>query len=178
MASDSTVTLQSIVDIAQTFGDIEPVLNVAQSSAQPALTIANDVMNAICSVAFPWKWNEINLPLFYTNSYQQDYAVVKSDGSSLTNLSWLERGVVFNISSTAIPKPVRSVEVGRQLPQSSASVFNSATVNPLYLVNYFPNGSLYYGTWGAANSGTSSLGNNPVAGSVYTDPVTVYKEKI
>ena len=33
------------------------------------------------------------------------------------------------------------------------------------------NSNLYYGTWGAANIGTGSLGNNPVSGSVYTNPL-------
>jgi hypothetical protein len=33
------------------------------------------------------------------------------------------------------------------------------------------NNQLYYGTWGQANSGNSTRGNNPVAGSVYTNPL-------
>lgn len=169
--SASTVTIQNLVDDAHAFGDIEPVFNSAQGSAQPALTIANDVSNAICGVAFPHKWNEIILPPFYSNSWQQDYAVVYPNGSSVTNLAWLERGIIIDINSTAFPKPFRAVEVGRQLPQVTGAVGNSGFGLPLFLVNYFPNASLYFGTWGAVNTGTGSLGNNPVAGSVYTSPL-------
>lgn len=172
MATDSTVTVQDIVDIAQTFGDIEPVLNVGGSSEQPALTIANDVMNAICGAPFPHKWNEINLPVFYTNSYQQDYALVNTDGTSVTTLSWLERGVVIDVNSSSIPKPYRQVECGRQLPQSTGGWWSAAITNPAFLVNWFPNKTLYYGTWGSADTGNATFGNNPVAESVYTNPLT------
>lgn len=166
-SSLSTVKLQDIVTIAQGFGDIAPVLNVPQSSGQPAKTIANDVMNAICALPFPHKWNEIPIPQFYTNSFQQDYAGINSDGSSILNLSWLERGICIDINNTAIPKPWRLVEVGRQLPQQTGSLFNNATSSPLFLCNWFPNRMLYYGTWGKTNTGNTTFGNNPVAGSVY-----------
>lgn len=175
MATDSTVSLQDIVDIANSFGDIEPILNVGGMSEQPALSIANDVMNAICAAPVPRKWNEILLPLFYTNSFQQDYALIKPSGLSVTNLSWLERGIVVNITSSSQPKPYRNVEVGRQLPQATGSYYNSATtaMNPLFFCNWFPNKSLYYGTWGQGDTGSSTLGNNPVSGSEYIDPLTV-----
>lgn len=160
--SQSTVKLQTIVDIAQNFGDIAPVLNVPQSTSQPALTIANDVMNAICALPFAHKWNEIIIPFFYTNSFQQDYA------GTLLNLSWLQRGIVIDINNTAIPKPFRLVECGRQLGQATGSMFNNATSSPAFVVNWYPNYMLYYGTWGAGNTGSNTQGNNPIAGSVYT----------
>ena len=84
------------------------------------------------------------------------------------NLAWLERGIVVDINNTANPKPFRRVECGRQLPQATGSVFNSATSDPLFLVNWFPNSSLYYGTWGDTQTGNTSFGNNPIAGSIYT----------
>lgn len=169
--SASTRSLQSIVDRVQNFAELSPVLNVAQSASEPALTIATDVMNAICGTSFPHKWNEIILPQFYTNSWQQDYVLLTSAGASVTNLSWLQRGIVIDINNTSMPKPFRYVECGRQLPQSTGSLWNSATNSPLFLVNYFPNNSLYYGTWGAGQNGNGTFGNNPGPGSVYTNPV-------
>jgi len=168
--TQSTVKLQDIVNSAMTMGDIEPVLNVAGAHTR-AKTMATDVMNAICSVAFPWKWNEIFMPQFLTNSFQQDYAGIFPNGTSVTNLSWLERGIVIDINNSANPKPYRLVEVGRQLPQSTGTFWNSATSAPLFLVNWFPNNSLYYGTWGATQDGNLTLGNNPVASSIYTQPL-------
>jgi hypothetical protein len=164
----STISLQKIVNVAKIFGDIYPVLNVAGSTSEPALSAANDTAKAIFEVYFGWKWNEINLPPFYTNSYQQDYAVVYPNGKSITTLSWLQRGCVIDINNLSQPKPECGITVGRQLPRASGAWANRRIWGQ---VNYFPNMSLYYGLWGAANTGNGTLGNNPVAGSVYTNPV-------
>ena len=107
--TQSTITLQKIVNIAQSFGDIEPVLNVAGDSSNPALIIATDVMNAICGVNFPHKWNEINLPPFYTNSWQQDdggsmaYYVQSTAGA--INPTWTFSGTNTNSAAIATFKP-------------------------------------------------------------------------
>lgn len=189
LQTQSTVTLQKIVNIAETFGDVEPVLNVAGSSSSPALIIATDVMNKICATTFPHKWNTLSLPPFYTNSWQQDYALVwpsgyfdpntgeSLEGESVTNLSWLMRGICININSTSFPKVSRWVECGRELPQATGTYVQTGgwsgygQANPSFLANFFPNASLYYGTWGDVNNGTQSIGNNPVAGSAYTQPL-------
>jgi len=175
----STYTIQNIIDRVQSFGDIEPVLNVGGFSLEPALTIANDVMNAICATPFPHKWNSVGLPLFYTWSWQQDYALVNPDGSSVYNIEWLEDGTAINISSTSIPKPWCRVECGRSLPMRTGTYsMNSGTMlgDPAYLASSLPNDQLYYGVWGDANNGNSTLGNNPVAGSVYTNPLTAVNQ--
>lgn len=253
-SSLSTITVQNLVDIAQTYGDIEPVLNAAGFTQTVALSACNTVMNAICAVPFPHKWNEFNIPPIYTNSFQQDYAVVNPAGLTgnlvltqvkqistsagtatyvgtitggefgglvgvpfvitgflsggnngtfmcvassagalvlkntgavlethagnaisaagpLLNMSWLERGVAFDINNSSNPKPFVRIECGRQLPQISASYTGGAGLgDPGFRCNWFPNRTLYYGTWGAADVGSGSLGNNPVAGSVYTAP--------
>jgi hypothetical protein len=252
-SSLSSIQLQHIVDIAQTYGDIEPVLNVGGFTQTVALSIANTVMNDICATAFPHKWNEFNIPPIYSNSLQQDYAVVNPSGASgtltltqvtvvsassntttyigtitggdfggwvgvpfliagfvngvnngtfmcvassatslvlqntgvlethaatavsaagpLLNMSWLERGVAFDINNSAVPKPFVRIECGRQLPEVTASYTGGAGLgDPGFRCNWFPNRTLYYGTWGAANVGSGSLGNNPVANSVYTQP--------
>lgn len=170
--SQCNVSLQDEVDILQTFGDLEPILNVGGQTSRVILTAANNVMNAICAVQFPWKWNEFNTPVFYTNSLQQDYAVVNSNGQSLTNLAWLERGIVLDINNTAQPKPYRLVETGRELSQSTGTVFNGGMANsPMFLVNWLTNNLLVYGTWGLNNTGNATVGNNPSAHSIYQDPL-------
>lgn len=170
-SSNSTITLQSLVDDAQTLGDLEPVLTVAGSAIRLALRAANDVNNAIYATTFPWKWNELWLPFFYTNSWQQDYALVNPDGSSVTNLSWLERGIAIDINNTSIPKPWVGCECGRQLPQRTGTYLNSTTGVGQFVCNWFPNFMLYYGVWGEGTLGAGSLGNNPTVGSVYTNPI-------
>lgn len=164
--STSKITIQQIIDRVRTLGDIEPVYNTPGYVDEPSLTIANDVITAICAVPFPWKWNETQLPVFYTNSWQQDYALINPDGSSVTNVEWLERGIAVDINNQSMPKPQAYVECGRQLQRSTGSW--SAYGNRSFKVNTFPNYSLYYGVWGQANTGGNTTGNNPVAGSVYT----------
>lgn len=91
---------------------------------------------------------------------------------SIMNLAWLERGVAFDINNTSVPKPFTPVECGRQLPQQTATYYTTGIGygNPGFICNWMPNRNLYYGTWGTVNTATS-LGNNPVSGSVYTNPV-------
>lgn len=170
----SSFRIQDEVDKVRTFVLLEPIFNVSGYSTEPALTIATDVFTAICAVNFPHKWNETNLPVFYTNSYQQDYALVNPDGSSVTNVEWLQRGVAFDINNTAIPKPYVNVECGRSQPQRTSTFFNSASQlsDPGFIANSFPNYSLYYGIWGAPNAGSSTLGNNPGPGSIFISPIS------
>jgi hypothetical protein len=255
LTSLSTITLQHLVDIANTYGDIETVLNAGGFTQTVAVSCANTVMNDICGVAFPHKWNEFNIPPIYSNSFQQDYAVVNPAGLTgnltltavsqvsatqgtttyagtmpdgafggfvgvpfvitgftnggnngtfmcvassatalvlqnaggvlethagnaisasgpLLNMSWLERGVAFDINNTAIPKPFVRIECGRQLPQITATYTGGAGLgDPGFRVNWFPNRSLYFGTWGQANVGGPTLGNNPGPGSLYISPL-------
>lgn len=258
-SNQSTVTLQSLADIAQTYGDLEPIVNAGGYTQTIVLSIANTVMNAICAVPFPYKWNEFNIPPIYSNSFQQDYAVVNAAGLSgsitltavnqvsasagtavyvgsmpdgafggyvgvpfvitgfvnggnngtfmcvassagamvlqnaaavaethagtaisaagpLLNLSWLERGIAFDINNSSVPKPFTRIECGRQLPQQTASYGGGGLGNPGFKVNWFPNRTLYYGVWGQANVGGATTGNNPVAGSVYTSPTGAHSQ--
>jgi hypothetical protein len=167
----SAVTLQNFVDNAMAFGDLKPVLTASGYSLEPATTAMNDAMNGFLA-DYPYKFNTFDLPQFYTNSWQQDYALVNPNGTTLTNLSWLQRGICININSTAIPKPWSWVEVGRDQTQSTASLLsNNFFSAPIFKANWLPNNDLYYGTWGAANTGNATFGNNPVANSVYTNPL-------
>ena len=162
--SQSTITLQNVADDISSIVDIQPILAVGGYSNRTMLRIANDVMNAICGQSFPWKWNAINVPQFYTNSWQQDYAL------ALTNLASLQRGIVININNGSVPKPWGYVEVVREQTEATGSwngpcpFFNA----PVFQVNWIPNNQLYYGIWGDTTTGNNTVGNNPVANSVYT----------
>src|ERR1700692_3489487 len=135
---NSTRSLQFFYDYLVTLPDIKGGLNTGGYSLQPLLSIAQDVMNYMLSQAFPWKWNEIIVPTFYTNSWQQDYAVL-----GLTTLAWLQRGTVLDVNNTSVNKPRFPVEVGRSLPQVSSGNFSiSFLSNPRFIVNWFPNDQL------------------------------------
>lgn len=163
----STITIQQVYDKIIVLGDVEPALNVGGYSDQPMLTIATDVMNEMCSQNFPYKWNEFQIPYFTTNQYQQDYAI-----PGLTSLSSLERGIAVQITANQMPKPWAYVECGRLQTQSTAATMSPYFRSPLYTANWIYNSQGYYATWGAANTGNSTLGQNPQALQVITDPLS------
>lgn len=180
-SSQSTYTLQNLFDDLVAKGDLNPGWDQSGDTVRPLINIANATMVAICGGEgmFPWKWNQFNLPLFLWNSWQQDYALVGQQGAgptnggpSLTNLAWLQEGIAIDINNPSMPKPWSWVKVGRNQNRSSgAYISNSAYKQPLCACNFLPNNELYYGTWGAAQTGTQSWGNNPQAGQVITNPL-------
>ena len=171
--SQSVTTLQQILDRVLPLGDVNPVLqNVSGFQLEPFITICTDVYNEIVGLPFPHKWNEVKLPFFYTNSWQQDYALINPDGTSIYNVEWLTRGIVIDMTSNSLPKAWGYVECGRQLPQATGTFIQSnAWRFPTFVANWFPNFMLYYGTWGASNAGSSTAGNNPGPGAIYTNPL-------
>lgn len=171
--TQSKITLQKMLDKVLPLGDVKPVLaDVAGYQLEPFITICTDVYSDIVGVPFPHKWNEIKLPQFYTNSFQQDYALVNPDRSSFFNMEWLQQGIVVEMTSTAQPKPWGFAECGRAQTQATGSITQpGGWTGPTFTVNRLQNYMLYYGTWGAADSGNASFGNNPGPGSIYTNPV-------
>lgn len=146
----STVTLQSIVDNVSSMGEIQPVLPTGGYSTITACAIASDVMAALISQRFNFKWNRFKVPPFYTISWQQDYAQLS--GSWPAQLGWIENAYWIDINNTSLPKPTWAIEAVRDLPVTSISG------NPPAKVTEFPNNQLVQGVW-------------PGAFQVYTNPV-------
>jgi hypothetical protein len=253
--SQSSVTLQDVVDDMQTFADVEPIILAAGFTNKVAFNIANLLMQEMTTMGMPQKWNSFEIPPFYSNSFQQDYAVVNPAGATgsltltsvstvsasqgtasyngtitdgafgayvgvpfvitgfsnsgnngtfmcvassasalilkntgaviethagaaisaagpLIGMSYLERGVAFDINNSSQPKPWVRIECGRAQGRVTASYTGAAGLgDPGFRCNWIPNRSLYYGTWGSANTGNATLGNNPLSGSVYTNPL-------
>ena len=180
-SSQSTYTAQNVYDDLVARGDLDPGWDMAGYSVRPILNILNKTFEAICGGErmFPWKWNEFLLPLFVYNSWQQDYALVggpgqmpNNGGPSVTSLAWLQEGVAVDINNPSMPKPYGWVKVGRNQQRSTATyVTNSAWRNPICGVNFLPNNLLYYGTWGAAQTGNATWGNNPQINQTITNPL-------
>jgi hypothetical protein len=179
-AGNSTITLQDVIDDALTLGDCAPALATGGFSQSPALSIGNDVMQALINGGpdgqdFNWKWNRVNLPIINTNSLQADYFV-----PNLVNLSWLESAWAVNINQQSIPKQKIPLEVHKDLEVSYTQTSNPGKVC------WSPNNILMSGTWGANPLGptvdqpqgvTNELGanqsgqQNPGPGVIYTYPV-------
>ena len=168
-------TVQTIFDSIKIIPELAPIFNkmVSGSSLEPELTIANEVWARMFETTTMWKYNEIVLPPFYLNSLQQDYAGINlKTRASVTNLASLQSGDTLDVNNTATCKTNPQVEVVRQLPRTTGAV-GFQSMPQKYQVCAIPNAVLYYGTWGAPNTGNanSNRGNNPVANSVYTSPI-------
>ena len=162
--ANSTISLQSLVDDASSMGDIAPALATGGFSVQPALTIANDVLNAMLlggpdGQPMNWKWNRFFPRPFPTISLQQDYFV-----PGVSNLSWIESAFALDINNTSNPKPKRAVEVHKDLMPTDEQTGYPGKVC------WIPNDQCLTGTWGAVPLGPTAT--NPAGGSGVSTSLT------
>jgi hypothetical protein len=162
---NSSYTLQNLVDIARGMGDIAPVLPTGGYYETVATSAANDTMTAMLAgnqngSPFNFKFNRLNLPPFFINSWQQDYVV-----PGVVQLGWLEICYAYNTSSTVFPKPVRAVEVKRDVMLTNAQTGNEAKIA------WMQNDTLTFGTWGQSEIVSLTGLQNPGPGVTYTNPV-------
>jgi hypothetical protein len=143
---NSTVTVQSVIDHARTFSELSPVLATGGFSQQPALTIAQDTMIAMLSAKMNWKFNRQKTPVFYTNSFQQDYA------ANNVNLGWIEHAYIVDINNTALPKPIWTLEAVRDLEATFQQYGMPGQIC------WLPNDQLIYGLWTANTTYGQMLG--------------------
>lgn len=73
--SNSTITVQNVVDWARAYPKLAPVLGVGGFSLQPALSIANDVLAEIIAAPLNWKFNRRTVTPWATTKGQQDVGV-------------------------------------------------------------------------------------------------------
>lgn len=179
---NSTIRLQAVADDASTLGDVAPALATGGLSQMPTLSIGNDVMQAMINGGpggrpYNWKWNRYNLPVFYTNSLQQDYFI-----PNLFNIGWLESAWAVNINQTSISKSKFPLEIDKDL----LVTFGQGNAGYGAKISWLPNSMLTVGTWGQAPQGptagyptgqTTVAGpgltgqQNPGPGVIYTNPV-------
>src|SRR5271170_3221944 len=180
MPTNSTVTLDEVVDDAASFGNVAATLATGTGNVSPAISIGNTVMQTLVNGGpggqpFNWKWNRINIPIFAIISYQQDYFI-----PNLVDLGWLESCWASEVNQTSLPKQLCQVEVHKDL-QTTSDI-----TGPAAKICWEQNSLLSTGTWGAVPQGptagtpqgaTSSLGpgqrglQNPGPGVIYTNPI-------
>jgi hypothetical protein len=163
---NSSMQLQELVDDAQSFAELAPSLATGGRSDLPGISIANDVMQAMVAGGpegqpFNWKWNRSIETPFFLNGYQQDYFI-----PNLVNLGWLESCTSTNFSSTAPRKPVRQVEVKRDLEVSN---MRNTQIGKIC---WMQNNTMLAGTWGQSAPNSATGIPNPGVGAVYVDPST------
>lgn len=145
--ANSTQKISDIVSHGKSFPEIAPILQMTAGGAslQPALSICNDTMTEMVAQVFNWKWNRFKIPVFYTNSFQQDYAM------NVVNLGWLENGAIIDIYNTALPKPIYPLEVVKDLQMWSGQSGRPGQVS------WLPNDQLQYSTWAASTTFTTPI---------------------
>jgi hypothetical protein len=178
--NNSTIKLVEVVEDASTLGDVAPALATGGLSTAPALSIANDVMQAIINGGnigqpYNWKWNRINIPPFPTISLQQDYYI-----PGVSNIGWIESAWAVNINQTSVIKQKTFLEVRKDLEVTYAQQTYPGKIC------WLPNKILMSGTWGAHPLGptpgnlsgeTTVVGpnqsgqQNPGPGVIYTNPL-------
>lgn len=143
--SNSSITLQQVVNSMRAYPELTPILGAGGWTQEPALTIANDVMQRFLAQSLDWKFNRANASPFLTVALQQDYV------TNVTDLGWIEQGWKVDINNTATPLPTFGMESVRDLARTSyqGSPFN---------ISWIPNSLAIMGTWKANTAYPSGLG--------------------
>lgn len=170
--ANSSISLQAIVDDAQSSAELAPCLATGGWSDQPALRVGNTVMTSMLlggpnGQPFNHKWNRALVTPFPTISWQQDYFV-----PNLVNLGWLESSWANEFTISSQPKPKIQMEAVKDLDTTY-----SQTGVP-FQICWLPNKLLMTGMWGATELQTITGQNNPGPNVVYTNPLTTSNQPI
>jgi hypothetical protein len=155
----SSATLQSIVNSIRSYPDLAPVTSAPGWTQEPAISIANDVMQIILAQGMDWKWNRGYVPPFLTSSLQQDYP------TTLIDVGWLEQGYRVDINNSVSnanggAKPVFGVETVRDLGATSVQLnaFNFSWLpNSLANVGLWQANTVYPCGYGVSMTPTSPI---------------------
>ena len=113
----STTKLQDIINQVRAYPEVTSILMTGNSpTSQPAISIANRVMQKILSQGLDWKWNRnyVNVTNgaggILTVALQQDYV------TQTTDLAWLEQGWRIDINNSTnngnlAPKPIFACKI-------------------------------------------------------------------
>src|SRR6185437_7467487 len=133
------LTLQQIVNQMRAYAEFIPVLGASGSTEEPALSIANDLMQRIMAENMNWKWNRQYVPSILTVALQQDYV------TQVTDIGWLETGWRIDINNSTnngnlAPKPIFDMEAVRDLDQTSVQ-------RVPFQISFIPNQLAFLGQW-------------------------------
>src|SRR5260221_358237 len=109
-STSTSAVLQNIVNQMRAYPEVTPILGTSGYTQEPALSIANDLMQRILAEEMDWKWNRAYVPSILTVALQQDYV------TQLTDIGWLENAMRLDINNSTnngnlAPKPMFPMEV-------------------------------------------------------------------
>lgn len=92
----STITLQSVVNVASTHVDLLPLAGVGGYANEPALSLCNDALQELMSAPYDWKFNRTEMPMLVTMANKQDYLFA---GATAFTLGGTSAGAAIGLAS-------------------------------------------------------------------------------
>lgn len=138
--SNSTLTLQSVVNLAATHSDLMPLAGVGGYTNEPALSLCNDTLQDLLSAPIDWKFNRVEMPTLFTSNTKRDYQFA---GAAAFTLGGSSAGAAIGLAS------------GSGITVAAGVV----TVNTLE-AHPFSSGDTVYMLGNVATTGTSSKYNS------------------
>jgi hypothetical protein len=146
----SNITIQSIVRSSRAYAELNPQMTASGWTQEPALTIANDVLQRILAQTMDWKWNRAYVPSILTVALQQDYV------TQVTDMGWLEQAWRIDINNSTnngnlAPKPIFAMESVRDLSQTAAQGYP-------FNISFVSNSLAFMGQWQPLTSYSGGYG--------------------
>lgn len=156
-----TNTIQSVINFAATHIELLPITGVGGFTNEPALSLANDTLGELIANPMAWKFNRVEMPLFVTTPFQQDYqfggAVILS-GAQGHGIALKSAGAP-GVQQTTTVITVTTLEPHTFVVGDQVYMFGNvdAAYNSTY--SQLPTGSAYSNGWVVASStaGTTTL---------------------
>jgi len=169
----STVTIQSVVNLASTHIELLPIAGVGGYTNEPALSLANDTLETILASTFEmpngdvlsldWKWNRAEMNMFVTSPNRQDYLFA---GATFFSLGGNACGAGIDLA-TNNALTISGATVTIKLLES----YNGAVGDVCYILGTSSNYDSVFTTNGANNAGFS--GNTYAITAISTDGKTI-----
>jgi len=175
--SNSTITLQTIVNFASTHIDLLPLSGVGGYTNEPALSLCNDVLSDLISDPNDWVFNRVEMAPVFTCQNKQDYLFAGATAFSLgsTSQGWaIDLGSNSGITVAAGVVTVKTLEAHRfavgdviyltgvVMTTGTASYYNSVFTDD-------GSSSSWSGSWTILTVGTKSFTFAATTGQANSD---------
>jgi hypothetical protein len=117
--ANSNILVQQIANFARVHIKLVPVIGVGGIQDEPALSIANNVLQEFLAPPYNWKWNRNEMTMLVTQQYKQDYLFAGGSAFVLQN------------STNAVAPNCGGVGIGLASSSAITQVGNTTTVNTL-----------------------------------------------
>ena len=92
----SNITVQTVVNLASTHLELLPLSGVGGFSNEPALSLANDVLQTILAQPLDWRFNRAEMNMLVTSPNRQDYLFA---GATIFSLGGSSQGAGIDLAT-------------------------------------------------------------------------------